>query len=79
MLNLAFSLFALPATRRHGATLFGLLRDWARERIRYAQALRELRRLDDRDLDDIDIARADFPALAQRHAIGAAPLVRRRA
>jgi uncharacterized protein YjiS (DUF1127 family) len=38
------------------------------ERIRYHRALHQLRQLDDRDLDDIDIARADFPELARRHA-----------
>jgi uncharacterized protein YjiS (DUF1127 family) len=43
---------------------------WARlgERVRYHRALHQLRRLDDRDLDDIDIARVDFPGLARRHA-----------
>lgn len=60
---------------RSRAVLGGLLLR-AREQIRYWQALRVLRRLDDRDLDDIGIARADFPALARRHARGAAPLVR---
>ena len=36
--------------------------------IRYRLALRELRRLDDRDLDDLNIGRADLPELARRHA-----------
>ena len=36
----------------------------------------ELRRLDDRDLDDLDLARVDFPELAWRHATGAPPLTR---
>jgi uncharacterized protein YjiS (DUF1127 family) len=36
--------------------------------IRYRRALRELRRLDDRDLDDLGIGRADLPELARRHA-----------
>jgi uncharacterized protein YjiS (DUF1127 family) len=49
---------------------------WARQKIRYHRALNELHRLDDRDLDDLDIARVDFPALAWRHAIGAPPLTR---
>jgi uncharacterized protein YjiS (DUF1127 family) len=49
------------------------------EEIRYRRALQELHQLDDRDLDDIDVARVDFPELAWRHATGAAPLARRRA
>ena len=49
---------------------------WARQKIRYQRALNELYRLDDRDLDDLDIARIDFPALAWRHATGAEPLTR---
>ena len=68
-------------------TLFGNKRDaeegflgrlalWARQRIRYRRALNELYRLDDRDLDDLGLARADFPALAWRHATGAEPLMR---
>jgi uncharacterized protein YjiS (DUF1127 family) len=51
---------------------------WARrgEQIRYQRALHQLHQLDDRDLDDLDIARADFPALAGRHAKGLEPLPR---
>jgi uncharacterized protein YjiS (DUF1127 family) len=48
----------------------------ARRRIRYQRALNELHRLDDRDLDDLGIARIDFPELAWRHATGAPPLTR---
>ncbi|HMR29338.1 MAG TPA: DUF1127 domain-containing protein [Geminicoccaceae bacterium] len=44
--------------------------------VRYLRALRELNRLDDRDLDDLAIGRHDLPALALRHASGMAPLVR---
>ena len=54
----------------------GRLALWARQKIRYRRALNELYRLDDRDLDDIDLARVDFPALAWRHATGAEPLTR---
>jgi uncharacterized protein YjiS (DUF1127 family) len=50
---------------------------WARQvrarldqKRRYRRALRELNRLDDRELDDLDLARADLPALASRHATG---------
>jgi uncharacterized protein YjiS (DUF1127 family) len=51
---------------------------WARlgEEIRYQRALRELHQLDDRDLDDLDLARAVLPALARRHAKGLEPLPR---
>lgn len=50
---------------------------WARafltrldEEIRYRRALHELRRLDDRELDDLGIASADLGVLAWRHADG---------
>ena len=38
------------------------------EEVRYRRALRALRRLDDRDLDDLDLGRGDLPGLARRHA-----------
>ena len=78
MLNLAFALIpSLGPDRRDAEEGFlGKLVLWVRTRIRYEHALRELRRLDDRDLDDIGIGRVDFPALAWRHATGAAPLAR---
>ena len=40
------------------------------EEVRYRRALRALRRLDDRDLDDLDLGRGDLPGLARRHARG---------
>jgi uncharacterized protein YjiS (DUF1127 family) len=40
------------------------------EGVRYRRALRALRRLDDRDLDDLDLGRGDLPGLARRHARG---------
>jgi len=52
----------------------GLARAWERlktslaEEIRYRRALAELNRLDDRDLDDLNLGRIDLPALARRHA-----------
>ena len=46
------------------------------EEIRYQRALYELHQLDDRDLDDLDLARADLPALARRHAKGLEPQTR---
>jgi uncharacterized protein YjiS (DUF1127 family) len=51
---------------------------WARlgEEIRYQRAPYELHQLDDRELDDLDLARADLPALARRHAQGLKPLLR---
>jgi uncharacterized protein YjiS (DUF1127 family) len=38
------------------------------EEVGYRRAPRELRRLDDRDLDDLDLGRGDLPGLARRHA-----------
>ena len=80
MLNLAIA--CLPTlfrdTRDADEGFLGKLVLWARRKIRYERALNELHRLDDRDLDDLDIARIDFPALAWRHATGAAPLSRPR-
>ena len=84
MLNLAFVLTPLsrssvrdvPAVDAEGGVPGKLMR-WIRQQIRYNQAMRELHRLDDRDLDDLNLARVDFPELAWRHATGAAPLVRR--
>jgi uncharacterized protein YjiS (DUF1127 family) len=40
------------------------------------RARHELHQLDARELDDLDLARADFPALAWRHANGPEPLAR---
>lgn len=78
MLNLAFVLLpSLGAERRDAEEGFlGKLALWARRRVRYRHALLTLSRLDSRDLDDIDVARADFPDLAWRHATGAEPLDR---
>jgi uncharacterized protein YjiS (DUF1127 family) len=88
MINLAFTLIpslAPSAEPRACASLhleaeegfLGKLVLWVRTRIRYERALHELHRLDDRDLDDLNLARVDFPALAWRHATGAGPLARR--
>jgi uncharacterized protein YjiS (DUF1127 family) len=75
MLNLAFGLIpGLGVARRDvpppeaDEGFLGKLVLWAGERIRYHRALRELRRLDDRDLDDLNLARIDLPELARRHA-----------
>jgi uncharacterized protein YjiS (DUF1127 family) len=84
MINLAFTLIPSldPQTRRDVSQLEledGFLRKLVlsvRQRIRYGRALYELHRLDDRDLDDIGIARIDFPELAWRHATGAELLTR---
>jgi len=46
------------------------------EEVRYRRALRALRRLDDRDLDDLDLGRGDLPGLARRHARGEPALTR---
>ena len=78
MLNLAFALIPSlgPDPRDAEEGFLGKLVLWARQRIRYHRALQELRKLDDRDLDDINVARVDFPELAWRHATGAEPLRR---
>jgi uncharacterized protein YjiS (DUF1127 family) len=78
MLNLALAYIPslLRDTRDAEEGVLGKLVLWARQKIRYHRALNELRRLDDRDLDDIGLARIDFPELAWRHATGAAPLTR---
>ena len=78
MLNLAVAYVPalLRDTRDADEGFLGKLVLWARQRICYERALNELHRLDDRDLDDLDIARIDFPALAWRHATGAEPLTR---
>ena len=78
MLNLALAclptLFRDPPDADEG--FLGKLVLWARRKIRYERAMSELYRLDDRDLDDIGLARIDFPELAWRHATGAPPLTR---
>ena len=78
MLNLAIAYIPalLRDTRDADEGFLGKLVLWARQKIRYQRALNELHRLDDRDLDDLGLARIDFPALAWRHATGAAPLAR---
>jgi uncharacterized protein YjiS (DUF1127 family) len=38
------------------------------EEVSFRRSLRELRRLDDRDLDDLDLGRGDLPGLARHHA-----------
>jgi len=78
MLNLAVAY--VPALLRGTGDaeegFLGKLVLWARRKIRYERALNELHSLDDRDLDDLGLARIDFPELAWRHAIGAPPLMR---
>ena len=46
------------------------------EKLRYRRALHELEQLDERELDDLDLARADLPALAWRIAKRLEPLAR---
>jgi uncharacterized protein YjiS (DUF1127 family) len=78
MLNLALACHPTPFRNRPDADegFLGKLVLWARRKIRYERALSELYRLDDRDLNDIGLARIDFPELAWRHATGALPLTR---
>jgi uncharacterized protein YjiS (DUF1127 family) len=56
---------------------------WARqvrarleETLRYRRALHELHQLDARELDELNLARADLPTLARRHANGLEALAR---
>jgi uncharacterized protein YjiS (DUF1127 family) len=78
-LALASTLLRSPEDHGHGARLAAAespldkLVRWTREQIRYRRALHELRRLDHADLDDLNLARIDFPRLARRHARGAEP------
>lgn len=78
MLNLALAflpaLFGGPRDADEG--ILGKLVLWARQKIRYQRALHELHRLDDRDLDDLNLARVDFPELAWRHVTGVRPILR---
>ena len=80
MLNLALALIPSLAPDKRDAEegFLGKLLLWTHHRIRYHRALQELHQLDDRDLDDLNIARRDFPELARRHATGAEPLARPR-
>ena len=48
--------------------LWQKLRARVGEEVRYHLALRELRRLDDRDLDDLNLGRGGLPGLARTHA-----------
>lgn len=43
------------------------------EKLRYGRALHGLHRLDDGELDHLDLARADVPAPAWRHVKGFEP------
>jgi uncharacterized protein YjiS (DUF1127 family) len=87
MLNLALALMLSPDPLKHdemrAETEEGFLgklalRVWTRgmAEIRCRRALRQLHRLDDRDLDDLNLARADLPAPGWRRATGAAPPAR---
>ncbi len=76
MLNLFLAMLPTPSSIRGDGDegFLGKLALRSLEAIRYRRALFTLGRLDDRDLDDLGIDRSDFPDLARRHAMGAAPL-----
>jgi uncharacterized protein YjiS (DUF1127 family) len=78
MLNLALALIPVPYRSQIDSEegFLGKLILWGRRKVLFNRALRELHQLDDRDLDDLVIGRADFPELAWRHVIGAEPLMR---
>ncbi|HET6466883.1 MAG TPA: DUF1127 domain-containing protein [Geminicoccaceae bacterium] len=48
------------------------LRGRLAEQLAYRRALAELEQLDDRELADLDLSRADFPMIAREHAARAA-------
>ena len=75
MLNLALAMLPKPSSEPEEG-LLGKFARWGRQQIRYRLALNELRGLDDRDLDDIAVAREDFHDLAWRHSVGLPPLSR---
>ena len=60
----AVPLSTMPGLMRRLADKMATLR-------RYHRALRELNRLDERDLDDLALGRGDLPGLAWRHALAA--------
>src|SRR4051794_19546612 len=57
-----------PNAGGRGETPWRRLRARVVEGVSSHRSLRELRRLDDRDLDDLDLGRGDLPGLARRHA-----------
>jgi uncharacterized protein YjiS (DUF1127 family) len=68
---------AKPTSRRQVVPGWaGQVRARLAEKLRYRRALHELHQLDDRELDDLNLARADLPALAWRHANCAEALAR---
>jgi uncharacterized protein YjiS (DUF1127 family) len=77
MLNLSYVLHP-PLVPESNPRVRGAAR-WLREQLRYRRAMRELNALEDAMLEDIGVSRADFPALARRHARGLPPLERARA
>jgi uncharacterized protein YjiS (DUF1127 family) len=76
MLNLLLTLVPAPSSDDRDEGFLGKLALWTRRQIRYRTAISKLRRLDNDDLDELGIGRADFPELAWRHVNGAAPLMR---
>lgn len=76
MLHLLLTLLPTAPTDDHDEGFLGKLALWARRQVRYGIAMAKLRRLDNRDLDDLGIGRADLPELAWRHACGLPPLTR---
>ena len=57
-----------PNAGGRGKTPWRRLRARLVEEVSYRRSLRELRRLDDRDLDDLNLGRGDLPGLARAHA-----------
>ena len=55
------------AAALESVSLCGKIWRRVREEYRYRRTLWQLNNLDDRDLDDLALARSDLPALAWRH------------
>ncbi len=68
LVNPAALTAALADPRGDDVGLWRKLRARVGEEVRYHLALHELRRLDDRDLDDLNLGRGDLPGLARAHA-----------
>ena len=68
LVNPAALIAALADPQGDDVGFWRKLRARVGEEVRYHQAVRELRRLDDRDLDDLNLGRGDLPGLARTHA-----------
>ena len=68
LVNPAALVGALAGPDTGGGTPWRRLRARVVEEVSYRRSMRVLRRLDDHDLDDLNLGRGDLPGLARRHA-----------